>query len=516
MRAFNTSGPCDPTLHYTVMRESLIAKGKEKVAQGRFFTLFAPRQSGKTTYFQLLLAELQDEGYIPIWISFESFKTLDRETFYAALTDDLAYELSQHGLEIADCITDPFTLRGFFRKLEALNKPIVLVIDEFEGIPDCVLGEVLHTFRQIYHKRAAYALHALLLVGVSTMADLVLSTASPFNVADELEIPYFTFEEVCDLIQQYVMESGQPFKPAVVKAIYDNTRGQPGLTCALCQHLVTQVATDRGQPVAMAHFYVTLRAFLTQRLHKNILNIVQKAREKRALVLSVLFRPEPVPFSLYHPDIAWLHAHGVVDEVDGYVDVTVPLYKKALITAFRPLINGETHYYLTSPHDTFGQYLHADGSLKINALLTTYRAYVQRRGFRAFDTQQLKEAAWHYSLDGFINFFIERLGGQTYVEVPSGRGRTDILIRHQRRSYIIETKIFSDITYFKRGKGQLAAYLTSEGLDEGYYVVFSRVHTDKDELYTEETLEGKCIYTHIIPIRFEQPSRSPVPEALRE
>jgi hypothetical protein len=485
------------------------------VAKGRFFTLFAPRQSGKTTYFQLLLAELQDEGYTPIWISFESFKTLDRETFYAALTDDLAYELSQHGLEIAHRITDPFTLRGFFKKLAAL-KPVVLVIDEFEGIPDCVLSEVLHTFRQIYHKRTAYALHALLLVGVSTLADLVLSTASPFNVADELEIPYFTFEEVRDLIQQYVDESGQPFKPAVVKAIYDNTQGQPGLTCALCQHLVTQVATDRDQPVTMAHFYITLRAFLTQRLHKNILNIVQKAREKRALILTVLFRPEPVPFSLYHPDIAWLHAHGVVDEVEGYVDVSVPLYKKALITAFRPLINGETYYYLTSPHDTFSQYLCADGSLKINALLTTYRAYVRRRGFRAFDTQQLKEAAWHYSLDGFINFFIERLGGQTYVEVPSGRGRTDILIRHQHRSYIIETKIFSDITYFQRGKGQLAAYLTSEGLNEGYYVVFSRVHTDKDELYTEETINGKRIYTHIIPIRFEQPSRLPIPEALNE
>ncbi len=52
----------------------------------------------------------------------------------------------------------------------------------------------------------------------------------------------------------------------------------------------------------------------------------------------------------------------------------------------------------------------------MNALLEEYRAYVHQRGFRAFDRENLREAAWHYSLDGFINFFIERLGGQTYIK----------------------------------------------------------------------------------------------------
>ncbi|MCP4697181.1 MAG: hypothetical protein GY862_10070 [Gammaproteobacteria bacterium] len=110
-------------------------------------------------------------------------------------------------------------------------------------------------------------------------------------------------------------------------------------------------------------------------------------------------------------------------------------------------------------------------------------------------------------MDGFIHFFILRLGGQTYMEVPSGRRRTDILIRCQGQSYIIETKIYSDDTYFKRGKGQLAAYLKSEHISEGYYVVFSNLHTKKDELFTEEFIEGKRIRTHIIPTRFEQPNQ---------
>ncbi len=86
------------------------------------------------------------------------------------------------------------------------------------------------------------------------------------------------------------------------------------------------------------------------------------------------------------------------------------------------------------------------------------------------------------------------------------------MIRYQDKSYIIETIRFTNITHFKRGKAQLAAYLQSEGLAEGYYVVFSDIHREADDLYAEEWIEGKRIYTHIILINFDQPSRLPVPE----
>ncbi|MDM8528719.1 AAA-like domain-containing protein [Anaerolineales bacterium HSG24] len=515
MREFNTTGPCNPALHYTVMREALMEVGKEKVNKSKFFTIFAPRQSGKTTYFQLLLERLRDEGYTAIWISFENLKKLTKERFYKALTIRLGRALAeQHNIKTDIAITDALDLSEFFANIK--TTPIILIIDEFEGIPDDVLSEVMHTFRQIYHQKGSYRLHSLILVGVSTIAELVVGPASPFNIADELEIEYFTRDEVDDLIGQYVTETGHCFDETVIKTIYENTHGQPGLVCALCNHLVTKVVPDKNQPVTMGDFYPTLQFFLTKHITNNIINIVQKARQKRVFMLKLLFQPQPIPFSMYEPDIAWLHANGVVDDVDGYVDVLVPLYKKVLITAFRPVINGEAEHYLTTARDVLGDYITEDGTgLNVNALLKAYRAYIRRRGFRAFDTENLKEGACHYSLDGYINFFIERLEGQTYIEVPSGRGRTDILIRYRQRTYIIEVKIFSDDSYFKKGKGQLAQYLKSEGLDEGYYVVFSKIHTEDDKLYDENIIEGKRIYTHIIRTKFDRPNETGVPIELK-
>jgi len=508
MREFNTSGPCDPSQHYTVMRDVLIAKGFDKVRKGQYFTLFAPRQSGKTTYFQLLLEAVKEEGFTPIWISFEKLKTVTKKVFYRDLNNQLHQRLPQH--QIKKTITNQVDLVEFFEHCK--NQSLVLVIDEFEGLPDSVLSEVMHAFRQMYHQKQYHALHALILVGVSTLAELVISSASPFNVADELKVAYFTEEEVTQLINQYVVESGQLFEPKVIKAIYDNTKGQPGLVCALAAHLVETVPANKT--VTRDDFFRTLNYFLKSKYDKNILNIVQKAKEKKAFMYRLLFGEGPIHFNIHIEDIAYLHAHGVIENIADRVGILVPLYSKCIITAFRPMLNGEKMHYGLKANDTFDEYLKGDG-LNIHALLNKYRQYVRRRGFKAFDTENLHEAAWHYSLDGFINFFVEALEGHTFVEVPSGAGRTDILIVYKNHRYLIEVKVFSNNTLLKKGKAQLAEYLHSEALDDGYCVVFSNLHTDDDELYFEEKLKGKSIYTYIICTRFPTPSRLPVPEELK-
>jgi hypothetical protein len=69
---------------------------------------------------------------------------------------------------------------------------LLIVIDEFEGIPSCVLNEFMHALRDMYHQKENHGLHSLMLVGVSTIAELVHTMASPFNVAEEIEVSYFS------------------------------------------------------------------------------------------------------------------------------------------------------------------------------------------------------------------------------------------------------------------------------------------------------------------------------------
>ncbi len=71
MKKFNTSGPNISRKHYTIQRTDLIKKGIELVKDDRYFTIWAPRQTGKSTYFRQLAEELKRHNYKVAHINFE-------------------------------------------------------------------------------------------------------------------------------------------------------------------------------------------------------------------------------------------------------------------------------------------------------------------------------------------------------------------------------------------------------------------------------------------------------------
>ena len=67
-RTFETSGTVDPYRNYVVPRTVEIAKFVQRIKNGRYTVIFAPRQTGKTTFFRWALETLvaEDGSYFPI------------------------------------------------------------------------------------------------------------------------------------------------------------------------------------------------------------------------------------------------------------------------------------------------------------------------------------------------------------------------------------------------------------------------------------------------------------------
>ena len=149
MRKFNTSGPNLLAKHYTLPRFELIERGKDLVYNDRYFTIWAPRQTGKSTYFGLLGDALQAEGYLVCRVGFENYQTDDLTVFMERFVPALqtAWDLDLTGL----------TLTQVFYKVEQVkDKKLVLIIDEVEGINSEYFGKILHTIRNAYHSRETH------------------------------------------------------------------------------------------------------------------------------------------------------------------------------------------------------------------------------------------------------------------------------------------------------------------------------------------------------------------------
>ena len=78
MRRFGTQGRVYPEQHYIVPRSKEIADFLTRIKEGRYIVLFAPRQTGKTTFFRMAIETLTDDdlSYFPIQLNFETYKNL--------------------------------------------------------------------------------------------------------------------------------------------------------------------------------------------------------------------------------------------------------------------------------------------------------------------------------------------------------------------------------------------------------------------------------------------------------
>ena len=125
-RYFNTSGPNIPDQHYTLMRDELVAEGLDLVENDRYFTISAPRQSGKSTYFHLLADRLRKDGYKVLQMSVESYQGVAESYFLNRIAEQL---FEQTGFSIAPQRISE--LEGAFAKIK--EGKLVLIIGEIEG-----------------------------------------------------------------------------------------------------------------------------------------------------------------------------------------------------------------------------------------------------------------------------------------------------------------------------------------------------------------------------------------------
>jgi len=496
-RYFNTSGPCFPDKHYMLMRPELVAEGMEWVKSDRYFTIWAPRQTGKSTYFLLLKEQLQKEGYKVINISAERFGDASKSLFLNRLSREFKI--------LTNSSPKYPSFGAWAERIEKIkDEKCVFIIDEIERLNEDLFGDFLHTLRDLYHNRDAHCLKSVILVGVSNIVGVVEDNASPFNVSDNISIPYFTDKETYQLLGQHEAETGQLFAEDVKLKVSEITANQPGLVNAFADKLTVDYSDK--EVIEYEDYLKVEDWFIYQAIHKNIANIINKARRYRSFLEQLLFKEVRIAFDIDREAIKLLHTNGIIKRgEDGNVAFWVPLYKKRLYKTFYPYTNGEKERI--SKNLWIPDFLKENGKFNLEKIIANYKEYAQRRSFKYFREKDkkgnylsIKEAALMYSFETYIQAFLQEAKGKSYIEAHTGLGRTDILIYLKEEEYVIETKVYYSFNQFEEGKTQLAYYCNKLGLSEGYYLVFisNTVKKRKEVSEITEIKEGVAIHTFLV------------------
>ena len=537
MRHFGTQGRVYPEEHYIVPRTKETANFIDRVKDGKYIVLFAPRQTGKTTFFRLALEALteKDPTYFPIQLDFQMMRNASPAVFYDRFYQMICMQIEsvfqkRGGVPSESLtrflehttLTDDFSMMMFFRGLTnfldsdsheevSAFKRVVLLIDEFDGIPQTVVSDFLYALRQIYLSGKPRCPHSVGIVGVKSITQLDYDRSiSPFNIQDEFQLPNFTLEQVQGLFGQYTAEVGQAFAPEVIEAVHKQTAGQPFLVNRLAQILTEELDVPKTETLTSLHFAGAHKRLLREG-NTNIDHLrtnVRRDRRFESILLQIASYESGVPFNPDDPLMNELVTYGVIAEgPDGLCEIVNPIYQHRILQIFKPTFNGLENIYF--PEDTgvnFIDYLTPTGQLEMEALLNNFQAFIARAGFRILqvpDTPQ--EYVGQHLLYAYLDHFVRIVGADMFLEVQTGRGRIDLLIIHSQRKYIVETKIWEGDRYYQSGKAQLAAYLKLEGAQEGYYVVFDHRQHPAPRAETE-TINGAKIRSYVIPVMQERPS----------
>ena len=529
MKTFGTYGPVNPEEHYVVSRAVELADFINRVKQGRYIVIFAPRQTGKTTFFQWALEALTSDStgtYFPIELNFELYEDYAASDFYKSLYKRIYKEIKtvfqkrrhvpsetlKQFLEETE-LTDHIAMMEFFEQLAEFlgDEKIILIIDEFDGIPRAVVNGFLHSLRHIYvHGARPRCLHSVGLVGVQHITQLNLNRSiSPFNIQDEFTLSNFTFEQVCELLAQYTHDIGQAFAPEVLENIHRQTAGQPFLVNRFAQLLTEEMNIPKTETLTMMHFSKA-HAEILEEDNANLTHLMTNIRRDprfKNILMEIVSYERGVRFNPRRNIISELATYGVIGKgPDGMCQIVNPIYQYCILQAFKPEMNGlEQHYF---PEETdFLDYLTPLGQINMGMLLDNFRAFIARAGFRILQVPETpKEYVGQDLLYAYLDQFVSLIRGAMYLEAQTGRGRMDLVIFHNARKYIVETKIWEGNRRYEAAKKQLAAYLKLEGSREGYYVVFDHRATPEPRVETE-TIEGLTLRSYVIPVVQEAPSQ---------
>ena len=517
MRRFNTTGPCFPDEHYMMPALDRLPGIRELVANGSYFVVHAPRQTGKTTALQALVQEVNAKGdMFAIYCTLETLQGATdvndampklRKMLLQGVSSvpelaavcgdtDSSFALDQGPGWTVTAVSDLLT--AICRKA---GKPVAVFFDE----ADCLVGGVMISFlRQL---RAGYVNRKMIpfpksvaLVGMLDVRDYKtqirpdgesLGQVSPFNIiAEDMLVPNFEESDIRALYAQHTLATGQKFADGVVEDVWRLTRGQPWLVNAIANDCVTKIHGNRFGETITVEDVETAKEAIIRRRDTHVDSLMERMRSPRVRrIVEPLISGDRSDVSCNDEDYRYITDLGLLRVDRGVLVPANPMYAEII---GRYLSRGEQEAMALSVPET--PWVKDDG-LDMPGLMLAFQQFWRENSGADRDIMGYRESVPHLVLMAFLQR-VTNGGGRINREMALGTGRLDLCVEFRGSRYAIEVKT-SENFQGEKSYAQCAKYLDSLGLAEGWMPIFdkSKGKTWREKAYLrDETVDGKIIH----------------------
>lgn len=488
------------------------------LAQGAWFVVHAPRQTGKTTTMKALARRVTAEGrYAGLYFTCESARATPEDVgateraLWSAAEESARYTLPAELQPPARREADPgaFLRAQLVAWAEACPRPLVLIFDEIDALAGRALKSVLSQLRDGFNGRDARPFpHSVILCGLRDVRDYRLEddsrfgSSSPFNIKTiSWRLGDFSQRELAELTGQHSAETGQPFTAEALDRAWELTRGQPWLVNALAAEAV--LLSEAPGPVGLTQIEEAKERLIRARQTHldSLLARLQEGRVRR--VLEPIISGGLLQGSSLDDDFRYVVDLGLVSP-EHPPQISNAIYREVILRVLAaPVemnVTADAHRYVLS-----------DGRLDLRGLLEGFLDFWRQHGEILARGLGYQEAAPQLVLMAWLHRVVNG-GGSLEREVGVGRGRIDLLIRWPFRGTdgqrkvqreALEVKVWRDRDRqgdpTEEGLRQLDRYLTRLGLEHGALVVLDDragkgALQERAGIERQETASGRAVW----------------------
>lgn len=502
-RCFNTTGSCDPQLHYMVDIQERLSEIKKLVDDGKYFTINRARQYGKTTTLKAL------ESYLCVdyqvvnmdfqMLSHEDF--VDERSFVEAVSRELLQtvgdtlpERTRVSLErFADGESASVKLANLFVILsnwcKNAGKPVVLMIDEVDSASNNqVFLDFLAQFRGYYiHRKERPTFQSVILAGVYDVKNIKRKIRpdeehkinSPWNIAADFKIDMnFSEDGIAGMLRDYEADyhTGMDVEE-IAGLIYDYTSGYPFLVSRLCKLMDEDVAggesfPDKKSAWTKNGFLEAVKLLLSEKntLFESLMEKLLDYPNLEKKLYSILFNGDNIVYSPFDESIDMALMFGFVKKSGGTVMIANRIFETILYDYFLTAGDSQQNGIFKAAAQNKSQFIRG-GHLDMELVLTKFVEHfdsIYGDHPEEFDEEEGRRRFLLYLrpiINGTGNYYIE-------AQTRNAR-RMDVVVDYSGEQFVIEMKIWRGNAYHERGEQQLSDYLDYFHLQKGYMLSYN-------------------------------------------
>jgi hypothetical protein len=468
-----------------------------------YWVLHAPRQTGKTTFLQSWMREINaGDKAISCYVSVETCQGIsDPDRSMPAICEAMRKYAQDFGVPVpqTDDVVSISMLSSILSNWADLvaPKPLIVLFDEVDVLEGETMISFLRQLRGGFASRGVGKFPvSIALVGMRDLKDYITASkggiapnpGSPFNIKeDSAVLSNFHKEDIVHLFAQRTAETGQQITREALDYVFEQSNGQPWIVNNLFKRATMRILDeDSSETVELKHVEEAREQMVKAReTHLDALGERLRDPRIRRVVQPIITGELNPDLGRSNPDVMLAMDLGLVQWTSRTgLTISNPVYTEILTRN----LNSGYHDILPSPYTW--QWAKPDGSLDMERMLQEFQKFWRRHSDIWEAKADYTEAFPHLLLMAFLQRVLNG-GGHIERECAAGRGRMDLGIEYNQFRYIIEIKLVTQYdspeSVREEGLEQIRMYRDrfAPGGAPTFLIIFDRRPKTKEKSWDE-------------------------------